>query len=68
MSSQVQCQFSVVDESQIPHFRAECIALVREWRQCGSGCRKVIAYCDDHGGMERATREMAEHAAEHRSA
>ena len=40
---------------------APCPNEVKQWRQCGNDCRLEIAYCDEHGGDERAAREMAEH-------
>lgn len=44
--------------------RSDCQKKVLVYRQCGhsrSGCKREIAYCVDHGGDERAMREMQEH-------
>jgi hypothetical protein len=42
-----------------------CGRRVNSWRECGAGCRPrlVLAYCEDHGGDDRAAKEMAEHVA-----
>ena len=31
------------------------------YRQCAAGCKIIIAYCEEHGGDERAVREMVLH-------
>lgn len=42
-----------------------CNAPVRRWRECGRRpCEKVIAYCTEHGGEDRASWEMAAHIVE----
>ncbi len=47
-----------------------CGKPVRQWRECGNGkadgCTTVVAFCDEHGGFDRATEEMAGHMVMHR--
>lgn len=62
----MKCQyFVVVDDLRRSE---ECVEVVHNWRQCGRGCREVRAYCEAHGGMDRATAEMVEHMATHAEA
>ena len=63
----MRCQGKVA-EGLPPGF--DCPVVVSDWRQCGSGaavkCKLEIGYCDKHGGMARATEEMAKHMEAHR--
>lgn len=38
-----------------------CARAAPMYRQCGRGCKHVIAYCANHGGDDRAMAEMAAH-------
>ncbi len=43
---------------------AGCGAAVHHYRQCGLGgtaCKRIIAYCDAHGGDARSAQEMRLH-------
>jgi hypothetical protein len=43
--------------------REVCEADAHYYRSCGAGCKLVIAFCDSHGGDERARKAMVEHVA-----
>ena len=47
----------------------ECGKPVFAYRTCGAGaavkCKKLIAYCSEHGGDPRSQEEMREHHKEH---
>lgn len=46
---------------QQSHLHSPCGKPLRKWRSCGRGCKSYQAYCEEHGGDDRAVREMAHH-------
>lgn len=45
---------------------AGCEQVLHHWRQCPlASCRHDIAYCEEHGGEDRAVREMRQHIGAH---
>lgn len=63
MSAQVTCQheIDIVDDGAVKSASWPCGKPVRNYRQCGRGCSRLAVYCPDHGGDERAQREMTDH-------
>jgi hypothetical protein len=47
-------------------FQPSCDSHAGVYRQCpNTSCKHEIGYCNEHGGDERAQREMVEHIKQH---
>lgn len=59
MPSTEECQAEVPAANEAG--AVVCGIEVHQWRSCGAGCKLTKAFCENHGGVERATTEMTLH-------